>query len=309
MRPKTKRVMRAGAPKVRPADGAHFFETADGAHIWYEIRGTSFGTPVVFLDGLGCAGFIWRYLWDAVTPTRTALHPQYRGHGNSHVSKDDTRIGLEFILEDVRALLAYVGLKKVVLVGHSMGVQVALEYQRRFPNEVAGLILICGSYEKPLDTWHDTSLLKRAFPYLRRAVERAPKLAHLVSHRVFDNEIATAFGMNFELNPLLIKKSDFVPYLKHLATMDPRYFVRTLASVVDHSAWEYLPSVRSPVLVVTGERDRFTPAWLSQKMAAALPDARLLVVEGGTHTAPLERHELVDAAVVDFLRDRIDTAL
>ena len=56
-----------------------------------------------------------------------------------------------------------------------------------------------------------------------------------------------------------------------------------------------------PVLVVAGSRDGFTPPDLSAAMAAAVPDAELLVVDGGSHTAPLERPEFVNDAVVAFL--------
>ena len=64
-------------------------------------------------------------------------------------------------------------LRQAVLFGHSIGVQVALEFHRRHASRVKGLVLICGSYGNPLDTFHDSTVLKRLFPLLRRF----PKLA------------------------------------------------------------------------------------------------------------------------------------
>ena len=56
-------------------------------------------------------------------------------------------------------------------------VQVALEFHRRHRARVKGLVLLCGSYGTPLDTWHDHTLLRVAFPFLLKTVERAPELA------------------------------------------------------------------------------------------------------------------------------------
>jgi pimeloyl-ACP methyl ester carboxylesterase len=82
------------------------------------------------------------------------------------------------------------------------------------------------------------------------------------------------------------------------------YFVRTLDSLKDHSAWDHLPFVDVPTLVVGGEGDRFTPVWLSQRMAEHIPQAEYVFVPGGTHTAPLERPGLVNGAVERFLGEQ-----
>jgi pimeloyl-ACP methyl ester carboxylesterase len=57
--------------------------------------------------------------------------------------------------------------------------------------------------------------------------------------------------------------------------------------------------------VIAGENDTFTPPRYAEEMAAAMPQAELLTVPGGTHVAPLERKELVAAKVEAFLRERV----
>ncbi len=279
--------------------------TEDGAPLWYELRGEGPGVPAVLCDGLGCDGFIWRYLWPPLQARRRVLHWNYRGHGRSGVARDQTRIGVEYICEDLERLMDRAGLPSAVLFGHSMGVQVALEFQRRHRARVQGLVLICGSYGTPLDTWHDHSLLRLAFPRIQRAVERAPRLAQALLTLV-NTPLALQVGIRTELNPDLIRPSDFAPYMEHLARMSPLAFVRTLDSLKDHSAWDHLPHVDVPALVIGGEGDRFTPVWLSQRMAEAIPGAEYVFVPGGTHTAPLERPTLVNQAVERFLAERVE---
>ena len=81
------------------------FETDDGAPLWFESRGEAGGVPVVLNDGLGCDGFIWRYLWEPLSSRRRVLHWNYRGHGKSGVPTDDTRIGMEYITDDLARLI------------------------------------------------------------------------------------------------------------------------------------------------------------------------------------------------------------
>src|SRR5206468_4078422 len=113
-----------------------------------------------------------------------------------------------------------------LLVGHSMGVQLALEAYRSQPQRVNGLALICGSAGRPLDTFHDNGLLKRAFPFLKALVHRYPKAATWLAETVIPTELAFQFAKNLELNPRLIRREDFFPYLKDLSRIDPELFLR-----------------------------------------------------------------------------------
>lgn len=282
-----------------------FYTTQDGAPLWYEVRGEAHETPAVLCDGLGCDGFIWRYLWEPLTARRRVLHWNYRGHGKSGVPRDDTRIGVEYICDDLARLMDHAKLESAVIFGHSMGVQMALEFHRRHRARVKGLVLICGSYGTPLDTWHDHTLMRVFFPYLRRLVERSPELARTFTSTLLNTQLAVEFGIRAELNPELIKPNDFAPYMEHLAKMHPLYFVRTLDSLKDHSAWDHLPYVDVPAMVIGGEGDKFTPVWLSQRMAEHIPQCEYVFAPGGTHTAPLERPGLVNAAIERFLRERV----
>lgn len=282
------------------------FQTDDGAPLWFESRGEQRGIPAILNDGLGCDGFIWRYLWEPLTARRRVLHWNYRGHGRSGVPKDDSRIGMEYITDDLARLMDQQKVDQAVIFGHSMGVQVSLEFHRRHRSRVKALVLICGSYGTPLDTWHDHSLMRVAFPYINRLVEKAPGLAKAFTSRLMNTQVAVEFGIRTELNPELMKHNDFAPYMEHLAKMHPLYFVRTLDSLKDHSAWDHLAHVDVPTMVVGGEGDKFTPVWLSQRMAEHIPGAEYVYVPGGTHTAPLERPGLVNAAIDRFMRERVE---
>jgi pimeloyl-ACP methyl ester carboxylesterase len=79
-----------------------------------------------------------------------------------------------------------------------------------------------------------------------------------------------------------------------------------LSAAGQHSAEDLLPEISLPVLVISGERDGFTPPERSRAMAAAIPGAELLEVPQASHTAPIERPTLVDKTVREFLVRRVD---
>ncbi len=278
-----------------------YLKTPDGASLYFEVRGE--GSPALALcDGLGCDGFAWKYLLPHLSQRHRVVRWHYRGHGKSSLPADPTRIGMLFTCDDLRAVLDAAGVERAVVFGHSMGVQVALEFHRRHPERVSGLVLICGSYGNPLDTFHDHTLLRTVFPFVRQLVERFPTASRKVTRKLLKTELAVQLALKTELNEHLMQHDDLVPYFDHLACMDPVAFVRTLDSLKDHSAWDHLPHIDVPTLVIGGEIDRFTPAWLSRRMADAIPTAELTLVPGGSHTAPLEQPNLVQKRVDRFLR-------
>jgi len=122
---------------------------------WQAQSSTSHGeseqqlTPVLLCDGIGCDGYVWRYLRPDL-PERFGLHPHYRGHGRTAAPKDPTHVSIEDLADDMASVLDDALVDRAVLVGHSMGVQVALETYRRHASRVAGLVLLCGAASHPL---------------------------------------------------------------------------------------------------------------------------------------------------------------
>jgi pimeloyl-ACP methyl ester carboxylesterase len=269
-----------------------FLQRPDGARIYYQVQGEGELT-VVLNDGIGCDGFAWKYLLPRLRERCRVIRWHYRGHGVSGLPRDPFNVGMAQNCDDLLTILEATGTKSAVLMGHSMGVQVALELHRMEPSKVLGMVLICGSYGRPLHTFHDSTWLATAFPYIRQVVERFPIAARRLNEVLLGTELMVELSMAIELNSQLLKRGDFVPYFDHMRRMDPVVFFRTLQSLADHTAFDHLPEVDVPVLVIGGDKDRFTPPHLSRQMAKTIPGSLLLMVPKGTHCTPLEDPELV----------------
>ena len=277
---------------------------ADGTRIWWRAAGQ--GSPAVILtDGISCAGYIWRHLFPAIAERRRVIHWNLRGHGRSAVPCGVERVSIIDCAEDLLAVLDAAGERSAVLAGHSMGVQVCLEAHRRHPRRVRALALMCGGPGRVLDHFHGRRILAISFPYIERAVLRAPGLAGWCFHRVLASEIALQIGLWFEVNRQLLPRADLERYLADAAEVDVEVYARMLADAAQHDASDHLPDVKVPTLVVAGEKDTWTPYSISMRMRATIQGSDMLVLPAGTHTGPLEHPELVALRFEKFLAERV----
>lgn len=290
---------------------SYAISSVDETPIFYEVSepssaGGDAAAAVVLTDGIGCDGYVWKYLRVDLGDERRLIHWHYRGHGRSPLPRDPRRIAIADLADDLAEVLSDSGTEAAVLFGHSMGVQVVLETYRRHPGRVRGLVLLCGAPENPLRTFRGSAGAELLLPRVRSAVERAPRLINQAARLLLPTRLAYSLAARLEINAELMQASDFMPYLRGLSRVEVPFFLSMLAAAGEHSAVDLLPQVAAPTLVVAGEADGFTPPALSQAMADAIPGAELLVVQAGSHTAPLERPELVGRTVRDFLARRVD---
>ncbi len=276
-----------------------FVRSFDDTELFVSTSGE--GVPLVLCDGLGCDGFIWRHLVPAFEGRYRIVRWHYRGHGLSKPPVRDEELHIEALRKDLLAVLDALEIDRAVVMGHSLGCQVVLEFGLEHADRTLGVVPMCGSYGRPLDTFHDNKLLATTFPLLRDTILRYPDKAQRIWRRLVGSELAYQIAVNLEVNGKLVRRGDFWPYFQHLSAMDPGIFVRLLDGASSHTLEERLPDLEPPVLVIAGERDSFTPVWLSERMSELIPDCELLVVPGGTHVAPIEIPELVHLRLERFL--------
>lgn len=289
------------------ASWAYAVSPIDGSPLFYESWGERGATtPLLFCDGIGCDGYVWRYLRTDLAD-RFGLHPHYRGHGRTAPPKDPARVTIEDLADDVACVLDDALVEKAVLVGHSMGVQVALETYRRHADRVAALVLVCGASSHPLKTFRGSAALEDLLPIVQRWILRVPGVINRVTRTLLPTRLAYEVASRLEIRRELVEPADFMPYLEGMARIDARLFVAMLSAAGQHSADDLLSSISVPTLVVAGARDGFTPPERSRAMAAAIPAAELLEIPNASHTAPIERPHLVDWTVRDFVARRVDS--
>lgn len=96
--------------------------------------------PIVFLHSLAGNGGQWALQLDHLRRRRRAVTLDFRGHGDSDPAENGD-YSISGLVGDVEATADQLGLRRFVLVGHSLGASVAIEYAGRHPERVAGLLL------------------------------------------------------------------------------------------------------------------------------------------------------------------------
>jgi pimeloyl-ACP methyl ester carboxylesterase len=130
-------MVRAAEPDVKPIKKT--FRAADGASIVGEVRGTG-ETALVFLHGWGGDREYWKNQVAAFAGDYRIVALDQAGHGESRTDRKDSTVSA--LGGDVETVVKDLGLKRVILVGHSMGGPVALAAAKRLPGTVVAVIAV-----------------------------------------------------------------------------------------------------------------------------------------------------------------------
>jgi len=176
--------------------------------------------------------------------------------------------------------------KEFALAGLSMGGYVAQEIMRQAPHRVTRLAL--------LDT--------RSHPELPEETKRRHQFMKLAqTGRGFTP--VTNRMLPLMLHESRVKDAALVNIIREMAerTGVEAYIRQQKAIIARPDFRPLLPSIRCPTLVLCGRQDRLTPLENSEQMAAAIPGARLVVVEECGHMSTLERPKEVNRAMRKWL--------
>lgn len=285
----------------------------DKTRLHYTITGE--GPVDYFLfDGIGCDGFIWPYLRPYLEETGRVIHLHMRGHGQSEDPVNYDHVDIEWLMSDWEQLLrveAFHNSKRpIVALGHSMGVQVLLELRARKPElPWAALVLMCGTFEHTASNLYDTSMIERVLPLLQKAANLGGKSLYRVWRRLINLPLAVHLARATEMSADLTRKRDVERYLNHLGRMKPELFLAMLQKMSQHSCRSCLEDINTESLVIAGALDHFTPPRLSVELDHLLPNSKLLMLEEGTHSAPIEQTIEVNQGIRQFLQQKVFSKL
>jgi pimeloyl-ACP methyl ester carboxylesterase len=129
----------AAQAKVADAIGSHVAKV-NGVEIHYLAAGAGAKTPVILLHGYAETGHMWLPLIPKIDDGRPVIAPDLRGIGGS--SKPDSGYDKKTAAQDIHALVASLGFKKVIVVGHDIGLMVAYAYAAQYPDDVERIALM-----------------------------------------------------------------------------------------------------------------------------------------------------------------------
>jgi pimeloyl-ACP methyl ester carboxylesterase len=232
---------------------------------------------IVFVHGAGLDHTVWALLarWFAHRGFGV-LAPDLPGHGRS-AGEPLSSIGA--MADWTAALIAAAGARKATIIGHSMGALVALETAARHSEKVSALGLIGAAAAMPVSR----DLLAAAEADDHAAIDMVRIWGHGFRAGL-GGSLAPGLWMLGGAERLLARARSGVLFKDLKACNDYRDGLAAAARVT------------VPATLVLGERDLMTPAKAGRELAAALRNARAIVLAGAGHMLMSERpDELLEA--------------
>ncbi|MEQ8663724.1 MAG: alpha/beta fold hydrolase [Gammaproteobacteria bacterium] len=247
------------------------------------------GAAVVFLHGIGGNADNWHRQLAMLADGYHAVAWDARGYGNS----DDYAGALDFadFAADLLRLLDHLGCARAHLCGLSMGGRIALDFHDRHPARVASLVLV--------DTFpgYDAAFTQEG----RERFVRERRQPLLEGKALADIAPAVAASLvSPHASPAVTQQ-----LVDSMCKLHKVSYLKTIEAMTMYQPVSDVAQIRVPVQVIVGADDRLTPPRVAQKMAAAIPDARLLVLADTGHLSNLERPDEFDACLRGFL-DSLD---
>lgn len=281
-----------------------FVKSFDGAPISYRSVGKGF--PIVCCNGLGVSTFFWVYFERHFRSSCQVVSWDYRGHGKSPFKKNPKTYTIQTMVKDLTAVMNKLKIERAALIGHSLGTQVIFEFYRRHPERVVALLPCFGTYGHVMNTFFNLTFSPLIFRLVYFLGTTFPKQSNLISRLFLSNKLSFWVGGILKvMNTGMINRADSERYIHHVLSVDPLLFTSFLKSAQEVSAEDILHKIKVPTLIVSGEIDQFTPAWISKKMHRLIPDSEFFMMHQASHAGLVEQPDLFNLRIEKFLEERV----
>jgi pimeloyl-ACP methyl ester carboxylesterase len=253
------------------------------------------GDPLILLHGYGASRVTWRH-WAPELAREHAVHlVDLRGFGSAPALTGASYGPLD-MADDVCRMIVELDLRRVTLTGHSMGGGVALLVALRLADlgerrRLARLVSVAG-----------TAYAQRMPPYLDM-LRRPPTqlLLQLLPTRWLVRKVLKSIVYD----PGTVTDAQVESYAKPLRSRAAKRAavasaLQLIPDDLDALVARY-PEIDVPALVLWGRQDPVVPLSIGERLARALPDARLVVLDRCGHIPSEERPEASLAALREFL--------
>lgn len=253
--------------------------TVDDTRLYYDERGA--GDPLLFVHGLGSSNRDWAAQADHFAGRYRVLRVDLRGHGQSERGEGPYHIAQ--FARDVAVLLRKRDAVPAHVVGLSMGGMVTFELGADASQLVRSLVVVNSVADTRLNSWHDVWI----YVSRRLAVQVLGLrwVGHLLAQKLFVKQTQEDLRRKF---------------VERWSQNDEQAYLWSIDAIGRWSVTDRLDRITVPTLLVSSDED-YTPVAAKKQIATRMPNAELAVVEDARHALPVEKPEVFNELVGDFL--------
>lgn len=260
-------------------------QLSNGITMPYVQQGSVSDVPLLLLHGFAGSWRSFELVLPYLPRSVGAYAVTLRGHGEASKPADGYHVSN--LADDVALFMQAMALDSAVLVGHSMGAAVALQFAVRHAQQTRGLVLAGACLDEPgdprLQTYWDTTVSKLEDPLDPDFV--ADFLQSTFAKPVPVHELET-----------LVQESLKVPAYVWKAAWKGR--------LQAEDSRGGLESITTPILLIWGEEDGRCGRRDQEEMLALIEEAQLIVYAGTGHSVEFERPHRFAADLVAFMSNR-----
>lgn len=257
--------------------------TINNAVIYYTDGGVEHASPIIFIHGFPFSHEMWNEQVKLLAETHRVIAYDVRGHGRSELG--DGHILIDFLVDDLFALMDHLSIESANVVGLSMGGYITLRAVEREPSRFLSLVL-CNTKSEG-DT--NEAKIKRADAIRTIRADGVKVFAENFIQSVFAKE-------SFDKRPEAIRKIRTI-----IENTSPETLCRTLIALAARTdTTESLNKITVPTLILVGKEDQLTPPAAAQSMANRIRDAQIHIIPHAAHMSNLENPEEFNTQLRNF---------
>jgi pimeloyl-ACP methyl ester carboxylesterase len=259
----------------------------NGIKMYYEERGS--GDPVLMIMGITAPGSVWEAHADDWSQQFRCIMGDNRGVGLT--DKPEGPYTSAMMADDYAGLLDALGISQARIVGVSMGAIIAQQLALRHPSKVKSLVLMC--------PWARCDrYAKSVFQHMQDCKARLTpsEFMEWIQLLIFTKP----FWDNDDAFASLVEgrgQANVNPAPQPLHGLQAQ-----AAACVNHDTLSQLGEIKVPCLVIGGKDDIFTPRWMGEEVAAAIPGAELHLYDNAGHAFHWEAMDDFNPRVREWLK-------
>jgi 3-oxoadipate enol-lactonase len=239
------------------------------------------GLPLVFCHGFTTTGQFWREQVKFFSGSHKVVVINLPGHGPSK-HPENHEYTIDTFAEDLLSVFDQLNLQDAVLVGLSMGGTISQKFTLKNAQRLKGLVLVGATPHGLGPDVQVANVLKSIDEY---GVEVA-------SQRVIERSFASSTSR------------EIVEFAKNEVIQTPEFVAkRAIVSLNESDTRNSLKDILLPTLVICGTEDCITPPDQSKELADGIPNARLLLIQQAGHFPMLEKPNVFNLELSNFLKE------
>lgn len=285
---------------------SNFLKTRDNEQIFYSTNfspGSITENVLIFNYGLVCSNHHWIKQIEFFDKCNyPILIHDYRGHYQSSGIENIEKITFKQLATDLKDLIDHLKLKKSTMLGHSMGVNICLEFAKDHSTDLQKLVLISGTIVPVHDIMMNTHLTGPLKPLLINLFNKYPKefgtFWKYGGWNPIIKKIIHLGGFNFSK----VSEEFIEIYLNKIGQLGPELFFQLIEEMQRHDIMAHLSQIKVPSLIIGGNRDKVIPNYLQKLMASKVYHSEVYTVHTGSHVPQVDFPEMINERIELFLQ-------